>query len=54
LRGFDAVQLATARLWFEALRPTNIEPGTFVVADGALRDAALSLGIVVDNPEEHE
>jgi hypothetical protein len=54
LRGFDAIQLATARLWFEAMRTTNIEPGTFVVADGALRDAALALGVAVDNPEEHE
>lgn len=54
LRGFDAVQLATARVWFEALQPINIEPGAFIVADSALRDAAVALGLPVDNPEEHE
>ena len=53
LRGFDAVQLATARVWFEALRRASIEAGAFVVADGALRDAAAALGMRVDNPEEH-
>ncbi len=54
LRGFDAVQLATARLWFKALRPIRIKPGAFVVADAALRAAAVALGVPVDNPEEHE
>lgn len=54
LRGFDAVQLATARVWFEALRRASIEAGAFVVADGALREAATALGMRVDNPEEHE
>jgi hypothetical protein len=36
------------------MRTINIEPGTFVVADGSLRDAALALGTAVDNPDEHE
>jgi uncharacterized protein len=54
LRGFDAVQLATARVWFETLRPTNIEAGVFIVADGSLREGAVALGLPVDNPEEHE
>jgi len=54
LRGFDAVQLATANLWFQALRPITLDPGAFVVADGALGTAAAALGLPVENPEEYE
>ena len=54
LRGADAMQLASARLWFEALQPINIVRGAFVVADRALRESAGALGLTTDNPEEHE
>lgn len=54
LRSLDAIQLATLLRWSEQLKANNIEPGTFVVADSALRDAAVALGLPVDNPEEHE
>jgi hypothetical protein len=53
-RSLDAIQLATARWWFEQAALLNIEPGAFVVADRPLRDAAVALGIAVENPEDYE
>ncbi|HYM16490.1 MAG TPA: type II toxin-antitoxin system VapC family toxin [Dehalococcoidia bacterium] len=52
LRGLDAIQLATAVVWFEAPRAPNMQPGAFIVADHALREAAVTLGLVVLNPED--
>jgi predicted nucleic acid-binding protein len=54
VRSLDAIQLASALWWFEQTRALNIESGAFIVADGPLRDAAVVVGLVVDNPEEHE
>ena len=54
LRSLDAIQLATAIRWSERLNAHNMGLGTFVVADRRLRDAAVALGLPVDNPEEHE
>lgn len=54
LRGFDAIQLATAHRWFERAAANNIEPGVFVVADSALRDAARAIGVPVEDPEDYE
>jgi predicted nucleic acid-binding protein len=53
VRAVDGVHLATAQWWFEQARILNIEPGAFVVADGALRDAVLAMGMRVENPEDH-
>lgn len=54
VRTADAIQLASALWWFERVSALNIEPGAFIVADTPLRDAAAALGLVVDNPEDHE
>ena len=54
VRSSDAIQLATARWWFEQVSALNIESGAFVVADHPLRDAALALGLPVENPEDRE
>jgi predicted nucleic acid-binding protein len=53
LRSLDAIQLATARWWFEQARALTIEPGAFVVADRPLREAAVALGLDVENPEDY-
>lgn len=54
LRSLDALQLASARRWFEEQRAINIEPGVFVVADEPLRLLAGELGFRTEDPEEHE
>jgi|CXWL01.1.fsa_nt_gi predicted nucleic acid-binding protein len=54
VRASDAIHLATAQRWFEQARRLNIESGAFVVADKALRDAAVALGLAVENPEDYE
>jgi predicted nucleic acid-binding protein len=54
VRAGDAIHLATAQWWFEQTRRLNMEPGAFIVADRPLREAAVALGLAVDNPEEHE
>jgi predicted nucleic acid-binding protein len=53
VRALDLIQLASALEWFERARALNIEPGAFVVADRPLREAAVALGLDVENPEDH-
>jgi predicted nucleic acid-binding protein len=53
LRTLDAIQLASALAWFEAARARNIHPGSFVVADQRLLDAAAALELPVLNPEDY-
>ena len=54
VRSLDAIQLATAQRWFERTVALHSEPGTVIAADNALREAALALGMSVDNPEDYE
>ena len=54
LRALDAIQLATAIWWFERATASNIEAGAFIVADRSLREAAVALGLAVENPEDYE
>lgn len=54
LRTLDAIQLASAREWFRRADAANMAPGAFVVADAALRDAAATLHLRVENPEDHQ
>ncbi len=54
VRAADAIQLASAERWFERARDRNIDIGAFIVADRHLRDAALALGLPVENPEDYE
>ncbi len=57
LRGYDAVQLASALeiyLRLDALGVDfNITPFTFVSADNELNTAALSEGLIVENPTNY-
>ena len=53
LRSLDALQLASARRWFEKQRAVNIEPGVFVVADEPLRLLAGELGFRTEDPEAY-
>lgn len=50
LRGYDAVQLATALVVAEILRPTGAGPLVFVTADTRLLAAARDAGLSVENP----
>jgi predicted nucleic acid-binding protein len=53
LRGYDAVQLATA-LELHCLRQEmNLSPLMFVSADGDLNEAAEAEGLLTDNPTAH-
>ena len=54
LRALDAIQLATAIWWFEWVAASNIEFGAFIVADWSLREAAVALGLAVEDPEDYE
>ena len=54
LRSLDAIQLASVLEWFEVARRLNIESGAFIVADRPLREAAVALGLPVENPEDYE
>ena len=54
MRSLDAIQLATARWWLEQAATLTIEPGAFIVADAALRESAVGLGMAVENPEDYE
>jgi hypothetical protein len=53
VRALDLIQLASALEWFERARALNIESGAFVVADRPLREAAVALGLDVENPEDY-
>jgi hypothetical protein len=52
LRGYDAVQLATAVLFLKELQQLDGEFLSFVSADKALNDAAREEGLTVIDPTE--
>jgi predicted nucleic acid-binding protein len=53
LRGYDAVQLATALELHHLRREMNLPPVTFVSADGDLNEAAEVEGLLTDDPAVH-
>jgi len=53
LRGYDAVQLATALVANEALIAAGLSPLTFVGADDDLIMAARAEGLAIENPNLH-
>jgi predicted nucleic acid-binding protein len=53
LRGYDAVQLATALTLNDVLVQSHLPPLTFLTADATLFQAALQEGLRVDNPNLH-
>lgn len=53
LRGYDAVQLATALAADRALRAANLAPLSFIAADRDLLAAAREEGLAVDDPNLH-
>lgn len=53
LRGYDAVQLATALELHRLRQETNLPLLTFVSADGDLNEAAEAEGLLTDNPTAH-
>jgi hypothetical protein len=50
LRGYDAVQLATA---LQITVRSGKQPVTFIAADNALSTVARTEGLAVDNPNDH-
>ena len=53
LRGYDAVQLATALTVSEELTGASIGPITFVSSDIDLNTAAAQEGLAVEDPQAH-
>ena len=54
LRGYDAVQLASA-LWLDTVLKQSEQPVlTFISADNALCNAARTEGLAIDNPNNHQ
>lgn len=53
LRGYDAVQLATALVTQDTLLAQNLPPLTFVASDGDLLAAASNEAPTVENPLDH-
>jgi uncharacterized protein len=53
LRGYDAVQLATALIANAARILSGLSPLIFLSADGRLCQAAQDEGLLVDNPNLH-
>ncbi len=53
LRGYDAVQLATALVTQDTLLAQNLPPLTFVASDGDLLAAASNETPAVENPLDH-
>ena len=53
LRGYDAVQLATALVTTETLQMQNLPSPTFVAADSNLLTAAIGEGLPTENPLNH-
>lgn len=53
LRGYDAVQLATALEWGERLTAFGLARPVFVSADSVLNQAAVSEGLQTENPTDH-
>jgi uncharacterized protein len=50
LRGYDAIQLATALVTSETLQSQNLSPTIFVASDDDLLTAAAAENLPVDNP----
>ena len=53
LRGYDAVQLASAVYLHTRRQQIGLPPLTFISADNALNTTANSEGLSVDNPNNH-
>lgn len=53
LRGYDAVQLATALIVYARCIAAGLPPLIFVSADRDLLDAAHLEGLLVENPNDH-
>lgn len=53
LRSLDAVHLASALEFFQALTSNGLEVGALISADTRLIAAARDLGLAVVNPEDH-
>lgn len=53
LRGYDAVQLATALILNDESITSGSAPITFVSADGNLNNAAAQEGLAVETPQAH-
>jgi len=53
LRGYDAVQLATALVTSETLQSQNLPPPVFVASDEDLLSAAAAQNLPVENPLDH-
>ncbi len=53
LRGYDAVQLASAIDTNHLRLKRNLSPIIFISADNNLNSAALAAGLAVDNPNNH-
>jgi uncharacterized protein len=53
LRGYDAVQLATAVVTSETLKSQNLSPPIFIASDDNLLTAAAAENLPVDNPLVH-
>jgi predicted nucleic acid-binding protein len=53
LRAADAIHLATAEQSFILARESGIHECVFVCAEGRLREAALTIGMTVADPEDH-
>jgi len=53
LRGYDAVQLATALELENRFSANNLSSIIFISADNHLNQAAQTEGLTVDNPNNH-
>jgi hypothetical protein len=53
LRGYDAVQLATALEWADRLASFGLAKPIFVSADNNLNQAAILEGLQTENPNDH-
>lgn len=53
LRGYDAIQLASALIVEAELTRDGVGPLTFVSADINLNTAASTMGLIVDNPNNY-
>jgi predicted nucleic acid-binding protein len=53
LRGYDAVQLASALVTSQAFTAAGLSSLTFIAADGDLLTAAQAEGLSIDNPNLH-
>lgn len=53
LRGYDAIQLATASIVEEEMTADGFGPLTMISADGELNQAAQAEGLLTDDPNQH-